>query len=97
MENLEFDLTTRVENKPADCGKRVSYNEITFGSDYYVLYNQALHRVTVCKMVSDGNAPAFKIRYSQTEEVYLGEKQPDDENCYIVNLEKYFPLFYEIR
>lgn len=98
MTEKTFDLDTRVENKPADCGKRISYNEITFGCDYYVLYNGALHKVTVRALTTDNGAAALKVSYLNDEEEYLGDLHEENgEKFHIINLDRYFPRFYETR
>ncbi len=98
MEKQNYDLSTRVENKPEDCGKRVSYNELVFGNNYYVLYNQKLHKVQVEKMITHENAPALKIAYLEEEQQYLGERCQEEEKVYyLINLEQYYPLFYEVK
>ncbi len=92
----EFDLTTRVENKPEDCSKRVSYNELIFGNEYYILYDKALHKIRLLQLSQVNGAAVLKVEYLHPEEAYLGqEKTEDGKSCYLINLEEYFPRFYE--
>ncbi|MBR0137438.1 MAG: hypothetical protein IJM15_03440 [Erysipelotrichaceae bacterium] len=92
----EYDLTTRVEDKPEDCAKRLSYNELIFGNEYYILYNKTLHKIRLIELIQVYGAPVIKVEYLNTEEIYLGEeKEEGGRTFYLINLEEYFPRFYE--
>lgn len=94
MENKDvFDLTTRVENKPHDCGKRISYNEIRFGNQYYMLYNQQLHRVIIERLFDINGSTQIEISYCEEYELYLGKEIEDGK--YVFDINEYMPKFYE--